>query len=85
MDISERGRGLGLILNYARIQYALEKGSVYVTTLSENVVARKNLLKVGFKLCGILNYRSFFSRTLKLEFIPRNDVQERHIWWGQLG
>tara|TARA_Y100001958_G_C21192955_1_gene520786 strand:+ start:763 stop:1401 length:639 start_codon:yes stop_codon:yes gene_type:complete len=84
VNISERGKGLGLALNYARILYFKNKSNIYTTTMSENSVAGKNLEKAGFEFCGQLDYVSFFGKTLRLKFFPNGTDSQIHAWWNNL-
>ena len=84
VDISQRGKGLGLALNYARVLHFVDKSRIYVSTLSENTVAGKNLEKVGFELCGELDYISLLGNVFRLKFSPSGSDFETHNWWSNL-
>lgn len=84
VDVSQRGKGLGLALNYARVLHFVDKSSIYVITLSENTVAGKNLEKVGFELCGELDYMSLLGRVCKLKFSPCDSDLQAHMWLKSL-
>lgn len=84
VDISQRGKGLGLALNYARVLHFVDKSSIYVTTLSENTVAGKNLKKVGFEFCGELDYMSLLGKVFRVKFSPSGGDLQTHSWWSNL-
>jgi predicted GNAT family acetyltransferase len=84
VDISQRGKGLGLALNYARVLHFVDKRSIYVSTLSENIVAGKNLEKVGFELCGELDYMSLLGKVFRLKFSPSGGDLQTHKWLSSL-
>jgi len=84
VNVSQRGKGLGLALNYARVLHFVDKSSIYVTTLSENTVAGKNLEKVGFEFCGELDYMSLLGKVFRLKFSPSGSDLQTHSWWSNL-
>lgn len=80
VDPAHRGKRIGLILNYARANHATESGLAnYVFVFTENIIAKRNLYKVGFKDYGSLQCSSFL-RNKRIKFKSKNFVSGNHNW-----